>query len=194
MKKFLARSEKCHPKLSKVVFGGRFRVNVTFWRSPLFATVTKWQSRYLKETIIYFWNLPCKAPIPHCQKHSTNNKWKFSLFRCLSVSRRRKANIWHDRTGLGGASKPLNRIYPSGSRPGCIKKLKSENLCFRGDRGVGGRRKWGRVRKARTVSQSKKGWRSGRKSRETGAFGRECNVLETEGLEPLSPPPTPLVP
>ena len=151
MKKFLAGSEKMPPE-SKVVFGGRFRVNMTFWRPPLFASfvrdvrgwaklkinqhltfVTKWQSRYLKEiqrddNEIYFWDLPCKAPIPHCQEHSANNTWKCPLLRCLRVSPRRNANIWHDRTGR--ASKALNRFYPSGSGLGCIKKLENENLCF----------------------------------------------------------------
>ena len=140
------------PPESKVVFGGRFRVNMTFWRPPLFASfvrdvrgwaklkinqhltfVTKWQSRYLKEiqrddNEIYFWDLPCKAPIPHCQEHSANNKWKCPLLRCLRASPRRNANIWHDRTER--ASKALNRFYPSGSGLGYIKKLENENLCF----------------------------------------------------------------
>lgn len=137
------------PPESKVVFGGRFRVNMTFWRPPLFVRdvrgwaklkinqhptfVTKWQSRYLKEiqrddNEIYFWDLSCKAPTPHCQEHSANNKWKCSLFRCLRVSPRREREHWHDRTGR--ASKALNRFYPSGSGLGCIEKLKSENLCF----------------------------------------------------------------
>ena len=58
-----------------------------------------------------------------------------------------------------------------------------------GSSGVGGSRKGGRVRKALAILQSQRGWRSGRKSRETGAFGRECNVWEVEGLDPLLPPP-----
>ena len=94
------------PPESKVVFGGRFRVNMTFWRPPLFASfvrdvrgwgklkinqhltfVTKWQSRYLKEiqrddNEIYFWDLPCKAPIPHSQEHSANNKWNYNVLFC----------------------------------------------------------------------------------------------------------------
>lgn len=158
MKKFLAGSKKMPPE-SKVVFGGRFRVNMTFWRPPLFASfvrdvrgwaklkinqhltfVTKWQSRYLKEiqrddNEIYFWDLPCKAPIPHCQEHSANNKWKCPLLRCLRASPRRNANIWHDRTER--ASKALNRFYPSGSGLGYIKKLENENLCFLGGGAVG---------------------------------------------------------
>lgn len=150
MKTFLAGSEKCHPKVK--LFWRSFSSQHDLWRPPLFASfvrdvrgwaklkinqhltfVTKWQSRYLKEiqrddNEIYFWDLPCKAPIPHCQEHSANNKWKCPLLRCLRVSPRRNANIWHDRTGR--ASKALNRFYPSGSGLGCIKKLENENLCF----------------------------------------------------------------
>ena len=45
------------PHESKVVFGGRFRVNMTFWRPPLFAIFVRdgtWLSKIKNESTPYF--------------------------------------------------------------------------------------------------------------------------------------------